>query len=110
MDRMLERNMCKLPDLVANSDISDLKERIERYIDPALQYACLSWHKHLISGPSKSISTLEIIPALHRFLEKKLLFWLEILSVLGAARNAVDALQATVDWLEVCSDLTIDTY
>ena len=108
MDRMLKKNMCKLPDLVANSDVSDLKERIERYIDPALQYACRSWHTHLAGGRLTSVSTLEVTSALHRFLEKNLLFWLEILSVLGAVRNAVDALQATVSWLEVRSDLAID--
>ena len=103
IERMLEKNMCKLPDLVANSDVSDLKERIERYIDPALQYACQSWHTHLVAGRhSTSVSTLEITSALHRFLEEKLLFWLEVLSVLGATRNAVNALRAAVDLLEVC--------
>ena len=108
INRMLEKNMCKLPDLVANSDVSDLDEKIERYIDPALQYACRSWHTHLIGGSSTSIGTLEITSSLHRFLEEKFLFWLEVLSVLGAVKNAVDALQATVDWLEVCLDTTID--
>ena len=103
MDRMLEKNMCKLPDLVANSDVSDLKERIERYIDPALQYACRSWHTHLVAGRSKSVDKLEITSALHRFLKENFLLWLEVLSVLGAVRNAVDALRAAVDWLEVCS-------
>ena len=101
MDRVLEKNMCKLPDLAANSDVSDLKERIERYINPALQYACRSWHTHLVAGRSTSVSTLEITSTIHRFLEKKLLFWLEVLSALGAVRNAVDVLQAAVDWLEV---------
>ena len=36
------------------------------------------------------------------------MFWLEVLSILGAIRNAVDALRAAVDWLEVCSGLVID--
>ena len=30
MNRMLEKNMCKLPDGVANSDVADLKERTEK--------------------------------------------------------------------------------
>ena len=105
MNKMLEKNMCKLPDLVANSDVGDLKKRIERYIDPALQYACRSWHTHLVAGRSTSVDTLEITSTIHRFLEKKLLFWLEVLSVLGAVRNAIDALQAAADWLEVCCTL-----
>ena len=102
MERTLEKNMCKLPDGVANSDVNDLKERTRRYIDPALRYACRSWHTHLVRGYPKSVNTDETDSALRRFLERKFLFWLEVLSVLGAVRNAVDALQVTADWLEVC--------
>jgi hypothetical protein len=106
MGRMLERNMCKLPDSVANSDINDLGERAEKYIDPALRYACRSWHTHLVGGYTTLVNTLDITSALHRFLERKFLFWLEVLSVLGAVRDAVGALQAAADWLEVCRDST----
>jgi hypothetical protein len=102
MNRMLEKNMCKLPDGVANSDVKDLKERTERYIGPALRYACGSWHPHLVGGQATSVDTLETTSALRRFLESKFLFWLEVLSVLGTVRIAVDALQAVVGWLEVC--------
>ena len=93
--------MCKLPDAVANSDVSDLKERVEQHIDPALRYACSSWHTHLIGGYMTSVPTHEIISTLHKFLEEKFLFWLEVLSVLGAVKNAIVALQAAIDWLEV---------
>ncbi|KAF9646543.1 hypothetical protein BDM02DRAFT_3002181 [Thelephora ganbajun] len=48
MDRTLEKNMCKLPDAVTNSEVPDLRDRAERYINSALQYACKSWHKHLV--------------------------------------------------------------
>ena len=102
MNRMLEKNMCKLPEAVANSDVSDLKERAEQYMDPALQYACRSWHTHLFGGYATLVHASETTSALHRFLETKFLFWLEALSVLGAARNAIDALQAAADRLEVC--------
>ena len=36
MSRRLERSMCELPDGVTNSEVGDLKERAERYIDPGL--------------------------------------------------------------------------
>ena len=106
MNRTLEKNMCKLPDGVTNSDVSDLKDRAERYINPALQYACMSWHTHLVNADTIPARTPTIIPTLHQFLETKFLFWLEVLSVLGAARNAVKALQITTDWLEVCQVFT----
>ena len=88
--------MCKLPDGVMNLEVNDLKERTERYIGNALEYACRSWHKHLVG--KISARTIEI---LDRFLREKFLFWLEVLSVTGAVRNAVDALEAIVEWVDV---------
>ena len=91
--------MCKLPDGVANSEVDDLKERAERYIDHGLRYACRSWHKHLVDAAQTHRP--KITSTLRRFLEGKFLFWLEVLSVLGAAREAVDALATTAKWLGV---------
>jgi len=99
MNRSLQPNMCKLPDGVINSEVGDLKERTKQYIHRALGYACVSWYKHLVD--TTPAHRLEITPALHRFLEGKFIFWLEVLSVLGAAREAVNALEAAVRWLDV---------
>ena len=99
MNRELERNMCKLPDGVANSEVIDLKERVKEHIGQGLKYACRSWHKHVVGTiPAR------IIPILHQFLEEKFLFWLEALSVLGAAREAVEALGiiGKCEWIDVC--------
>jgi hypothetical protein len=92
MDQTLEKNMCKLPDAVVNSDVGDLKERSEEYIDPALRYACVSWHMHLVGTRAKLAHIPMVAPALCQFLEEKFLFWLEVLSVISATRNAVNAL------------------
>ena len=99
MNQSLERDMCKLQDGVINSEVNDLSERAEQYIHQALQYACRSWYKHLVD--MTPAHTLKITPVLHRFLEEKFLFWLEALSVLGAAREAVKALEAAAKWLDV---------
>jgi hypothetical protein len=99
MNKKLEQNMCGLPDGVANSEISDLKQRTERNIDKALEYACRSWHKHLDNTTSDQKS--KITPVLCQFLEKKFLFWLEVLSVLDATRDAIDALEKAEKWLDV---------
>ena len=92
--------MCGLPDAITNSEVDNLHERTEQHIDPALQYACKSWHKHLVDR--HTTSTPAITSALHRFLENKFLFWLEALSVLEAAREAADALEATAKRSEAC--------
>ena len=102
MNRTLEKNMCHLPEAVVNSDIDDMARRIEEYINPALRYACRSWHIHFTHGHATSAFTPKITSSLNKFLETKFLFWLEVLSVLGSVRNAVDALQVVVDRLEVC--------
>ena len=100
MNRELERNMCELPDGVINSEVPDLKEKIKEHIGEALEYACRSWHKHLVP-----IGTIphHVAPILREFLEKKFLFWLEVLSVLGATREAIDALEVTTrcEWPDV---------
>ncbi|KAF9642890.1 hypothetical protein BDM02DRAFT_3192519 [Thelephora ganbajun] len=96
MNQTLEKNMCKLSDAVTNSEVPDLRERTERYISPALQYACKSWHKHFVD--EHTVRTPEITFALHWLLENKFVFWLEVLSVLGAAREAVDALDLAAKW------------
>ena len=100
MNQTLEKNMCLLSDTVKNSEVNGLEKITERYINDALRYSCKSWHKHLVDEPTANRD--QITSALHCFLEKKFLCWLEVLSVLGAVRNAVDALKAAAKWLEVC--------
>jgi len=100
MNQGLKKNMCQLPDGVTNSEVGDLQKRANQYINDGLQYACRSWHKHLTETTPSCM--LKVEPILQQFLEGKFLFWLEVLSVLGAARVAVDALDATARWLNVC--------
>ena len=103
MDKALKKNICNLPDTVKNSEVDDLEKRIDRFISPALQYACKSWHRHLTN--KDMVHTPKVMSTLHQFLEKKFLCWLEVLSVLGAVRNAVDALEMAEKLLEVSKPL-----
>ena len=102
MSKLLERNMCSISDYTLNSKVEDLPEKIkESGIPGALEYACRSWYKHLILANEE---TVDMITALDHFLGSKFLFWLEVLSVLGAMGDAAHALTRTVKWLnEVCS-------
>ena len=110
MNQKLGKNMCKLPDAVTNGEVDDLWERAEQYIDHGLQYACGSWHKHLVDAHTVPAYTIKITSALQQFLEEKFLFWLEVLSTLGTIRDAVDALEAAVMWLEVCWIYMFDSF
>ena len=86
--------MCSIPDYALNFEVEDLPKRIaDSGIHGALEYACRSWHKHLIVMEHQ---TARVVSALHSFLEHKFLFWLEVLSILGSMSDAVSALNTTV--------------
>jgi len=63
---------------------------------------------HLADARGAPAYTPAITSALHQFLEKDLLSWLEVLSILGAVRAAADAMQVTTGWLEVCRIYVFD--
>ena len=100
MTRELEKDVCSIPDYALNSEVEDLPERVKNRIGEPLRYACRSWYKHLIVAEHQIEA---VTSALHQFLEEKFLFWLEVLSVLGAARDAVRGLDATTKWLNEVS-------
>ena len=105
MNERLEQNMLSLPNYALNSEILDLSKRAEDQISDSLQYACKSWYNHLIETRE---DVTNITTALNCFLEENFLAWLEVLSVLGAARNAVVALETLILWLEeVCLGLML---
>ena len=103
MNGALGQNLLSLPDYALNLEVEDLSDQIKAHISPALEYACKSWYIHL----TKTREGITYISgALHDFLEEKFLPWLEVISILGAVRDAVIALENLILWLhEVCSSL-----
>ena len=105
MNNGLERDLLSLPNYVLNSEVKDLETRIDNRISIALRYACRSWHNHL-NQTGEDVT--DVVSGLRVFLEEKFLAWLEVVSVLGAARGAVAALEQLIPWLqEVCFGLCI---
>ena len=103
MNEGLEQDLLSLPAYSLNSEVEDLDTRIEKRISIGLQYACQSWHHHLITVRG---DVTDIVSRLRFFLEQKFLAWLEVVSVLGAAREAVVALENLVSWSQkVCYGL-----
>jgi len=103
MNNGLKQDLLSLPKYALNSEVNDLSTRIQEHISIALQYACRSWHSHLTMAQG---DTIDVLSNLHFFLERKFLAWLEVVSVIGAVRGAVTALEQLVIWLqEVCLDL-----
>jgi len=108
MNDGLERDLLSLPDRALNSEVKDLRTRINDHISVALQYACQFWHNHLTKTGG---DVTDAVSLLRIFLEEKFLAWLEVVSVLGAARRAITAFEQLVPWLqEVCFRLSTASY
>ena len=103
MEQKLEKNMCLIPDYFLNSEVEDLSERLEtKKIRGALEYACSSWYRHLVTTNKR---TADIFLALFSLFKENFLFWLEVSSVLGVVDDVAHALGATIRWLgKVYSD------
>ena len=100
MNDGLEQNLLSLPNYALNSEVEDLQTRIQDRVSVALEYACRSWHNHLTRAVG---DVTGIISGLRVFLKDKFLAWLEVVSVLGAARGAISAVERLMSWIEqVC--------
>ena len=96
MEKSLKKNICELDDYVALSEVTDLSARREQYIGSSLEYACRFWTRHLASVPGKGPGSKKIQEAIDEFFTKRLLCWIEVLSIvghLGTAMNAIDGIR-----------------
>ena len=102
MQAVLHFNMCGLETSYRlNSEVRDLKERIEKYIPVALSYSCRFWAGHLALVPRFD---LDLFQSLRALLEKNFLFWLEVLSVMRSLDLATAALLSSRTWLSRVQD------
>jgi hypothetical protein len=101
MNKLLRFNICDLASsYFRNGDINDLLTRVKENIPEHLAYACRYFADH-VSGCVESQEMLEII---HGLLRKKLLFWLEALSLLKNTSQALTQLLALQTWVKVWTD------
>ncbi len=92
----LKFNICNLESsYLANKDVEDLNSRVDKHIPPALLYACRFWDGHLEYIDLET----ELFVQLRTFFEKKLLFWLEVLSLTSDVGLASAACSALNVWL-----------
>lgn len=95
----LKRNPCNLPQYEMNADVSDLRERRKEFLGDDLEYACRFWANHLACSSTATEYVQQILLLLRTLFERKLLAWLEVLSLMGEARAAVESLLAVKSWL-----------
>ena len=105
MKDRLKSNMCHLDGCPILSKVRDVSARRTQYIGDALEYACQFWAKHLVEVPSSGGGVEGVCEAIDQFFSTCLLFWIEVLAVMGSLDSSVHAINNIQQWyLSVCSE------
>jgi hypothetical protein len=99
MFEQLRFNICKLEDSrLANDDVKDLPLRIKDNVSGTLQYSSLYWSNHLCFTPDTG--DRRVWESLEKFFEGPyVLFWVEVLSLMGMLRIGVPILHEVASTL-----------
>ena len=98
LKRQLSFNICRLESsYVANRDIPGLADRINKYIPAHLSYSCRFWADHLQTTAANVASGHKVLQDLEVVLTDKFLFWLEVISLLGALPTASRAMSLLIN-------------
>ncbi|CAE6434144.1 unnamed protein product [Rhizoctonia solani] len=109
--RRIERNnpqfnICNLESsYVFDEDVPFLSEKVKQMIPLDLLYACQYWPAHLTGG-GKSNEQME---ALHNFLSKRLLLWIEVLNLTKRIEKTITLMEMALSWMQAikCPDSTL---
>ena len=88
---------------IRNADVPDLATRIQETIPPPLSYACRFWAGHL----GATAYDPDILNEVKEFLHRRLLYWLEVLSLIKKVNMASAMLLSVVRWNQVCQNAQI---
>jgi hypothetical protein len=103
MGERLKRNICNLDDHADLSQVEDLPTHRKTYIGDALGYACQFWTRHLVKIPSSSNDLEAVHKAIDGFFTTHLLFWIEVLCLIGDLGVGVYALNDVQQWYTLVS-------
>ena len=98
MKERLEKNICNLDDHAVLSEVGDLPDRKEKYIGGSLEYACRFWTKHLASIPGHGPHAKQVQEAIDEFFAERLLYWIEVFSIVGHLGVAVYSINDIRQW------------
>ena len=98
MKKRLKRNICDFNDHTVLSEVKDLTTHQKTHVGSALEYACHFWTKHLIKTPNSGCSTKKVQEAINEFFTTYLLFWIEVLVVMGNLDVGIYAIDDIQQW------------
>ena len=88
MKCQLRFNICDLSSsFLLDSEVPDLKQRIQANIGDSLRYSCLHWAHHLAQTSSDERTEIR------EFLQLKVLFWIEAMNLLDSRARCAPMLQ-----------------
>ncbi|CAE6418769.1 unnamed protein product, partial [Rhizoctonia solani] len=100
--KRIERNGCQFnicnleSSYVFDEDVPTIEDRIKEATPLDLLYACQYWAVHLsLSGRSG-----DILDMLHDFLSKRLLLWIEVLSLTKRIDRGIRQMELAITWLQ----------
>jgi hypothetical protein len=99
--RNLKRDICEIGSLAENAQVKDLEERKRKYIGDTLSYACQYWAEHLSYVSPTAVGIDLVVGALSKLVHEKLLYWIEVLSLLGKLSVVVTSLMEARYWHSV---------
>jgi len=103
MGERLKRNICNLGDYAVLSEVKDLPTCQKDHIGDALEYACRFWPKHLLKIPTTSSCLEKVQKAVERFFKTHLLYWIEVLALMGNLDAGVYAMNDVEQWYTLVS-------
>jgi len=95
---LTKRNICNLNHYAVLAEVTDLPAHWKTYIGDALEYACRFWAKHLLRVPSNSPCVKEVQEAIEKFFTTHLLYWIEVLALMGNLDVGVYAMKDVEQW------------
>ena len=98
MKERLKKNICNLDNYILLSDIHDIPIRRKEHIGAALEYSCQFWTKHLLVIPSSGNEIGKVSKAIDEFFTKYLLFWVEVLIIMGNLDSGIYAINNIRQW------------
>ena len=98
MEERLKRNICGLDEHTILTEVGDLSTRQKEHIGDALGYSCQFWAKHLAEVPSSGGDVEEVHKAIDKFFTTHLLFWIEVLTIMGCLGMSVYAINDIQQW------------
>ena len=94
----LKRDICELGWYTLLSEVKDLPTRRVAHIGDALGYACRFWTTHLARTDSSGLGVEQVRKEIDNFFATCLLFWIEVLSLMGILDVGVYAFNDIEQW------------